>query len=392
MILRVAQEGVKSLHDTKRGNSLFSLAFQGHWQEAVALLTDPSPYVRKMLALSIAHLGAREGTPELMGVATALAEDPDVQVRCATMEAGGTLAEQGGLSILERGLSDSDANVRLAALRILMDENGEQAMELRRKAVIVLDDLLWDVFSRHTYPSELTEDPRDELLDALEKIDSPESSDTLLVAVASGRVNPPYVAEILADRQDPRALIALVQDMFYQTMDYLENDSWNAEIEQKIARGLQYPFRLAWFEALLIDEEAFQLLDPSTGDAWSSRQVARLDPRTVLTEMVEAARDNRDALAYYLWPLLIVKTQRDENGEPEDPLLEAAINRLVEVDPPILVDFICGTWHELPWGWNKMWSAHKFAERLAKTATALMDALPEKERQELMTTLEDRRS
>jgi hypothetical protein len=383
MILRAAQDGIESTHHIERGNSLFSLASQGHWEKLMSLLTDPSPYVRKMLALSVGRFGAKEGSPELMGVVTTLGQDSEVQVRCAAMEAAGTLADKGGASVLERGLSDSDANVRLAALRAIMAGHGEQYIQARSKAVILLQDLLESVFRDDDPPRELEEDPFEELVTKLAVLDSPESSDVLFEAAFSGTIRGTYVAEILADRGDPRALLALIDEMTCNPKGHLEEDLWNAEIEEKIAQGLAYPFKLAWFEALLIEEEAFQARGLYPLEMLPSGRVARLDLGTALEEMVEAAQASRDALAYYLWALLTAKG-RYASGHGKDRLIEAAISRLIEVNPPVLVDFIIGTSQGLPEEWTELWTAKEFAKRLLKSAAALMDALPEKERQRLM--------
>jgi HEAT repeat protein len=386
IMFRVAEEAFESSSEVEKGNSLLMLGHAQEWEKVRQAATDPSPYVRKMVTREILFVrSGREDADGLLGVVTQLSQDPEVGVRCAAMEAACSLSDKGGVDILKKGLTDCDANVRLAAFQGLMDAEGEQANEARAQAVVLLGDLLERLWC--SCPEELSDDPTEQVLDALKEINSPESSDELLYAMMNGVAVPAFVAEVLTDRGDPRAIAALITEMMWEPEQHLADLNWLDVMERMIARRLDHPFRLAWFEALLIREQVFESVRSRTVKPSASGQSGRFDPRSALDEMVKVSEASRSALSLLLWSLLLAFDLNQ--NEDKNQLLDAAIGRLIEIDPTVLLEFSSGSWKELDL-WVLSWGADKFAARLIQSASTLIDALPEDKRKELQSRYEKR--
>jgi hypothetical protein len=383
MVCHVLDAGLQSSNETERGNALFSLPPEQRDVKILEFRMDPSPYVRERVARSIGLVDASKDIDDLLPALTALGQDPDVAVRCTAMEAACAFAEKGGMDILERGLKDSDARVRLEALQVLVDAEGDWVPEAQAKAIVLLDDLLHRVLWTWDYPEELEQNPTDQILDALEGIDTPESTEWVYVALRMALVDASWVAGVLADRGDIRCLRAVVEEMLETPESYYSDLEWRMSIEQKIVSLVDHPFELAWLEDLLLEDQVLQELDfHMSGRYWPWRDL-RVGPHSALDEIVKVCSSSKSALRLFLWLLLLAWIDcvgRSRNTA----LLEGAVLRLVEINPAVLVELMVsgsdvfnfeGLTNEVP--------EREFAGRVLKTASTLLAALPDETKEDL---------
>lgn len=372
MLITAAEDKLRGTNSIARRNSLSVLASQGRWGPVLNTVSDMDSCVRRTLAEAIgSHFEqgtAQKALPEVLRV---LSKDTEAEVRAAAIKAAHVLPEAEAVDLLEAGLSDPNARVQLTALQTLVDMEGGLADELRSRAIGLLEKDFYITF--FGFPEAPPEDLVDILFEALEKINTPESCDGLYEIFIIGYANGSYVAQLLANRNDPRALRVLIEMMLFDPEEYFEDVEWLDSIEDRLVAFLGHPLKLAWFEALLIDADMLQKLEVTGMEGPRLERIMNLSAQSALSEMVDAGSTNRSALLFFLLALNGACNSwcyRDESG---NPLLLAAIGSLLQLDPLALADYLEGDENRREW----FFSFRCFVSEAAERAGAFVAALPE---------------
>ncbi|MFC2023491.1 NACHT domain-containing protein [Chloroflexota bacterium] len=379
VVLPIVAEALEGTNELARGNALPFAARAGQWDKVLEFVDDSSSYVRKMLAVALADAPFSNGDLQRsLGTLAKLSQDPVVEVRRSVMLTAGEFGDSTSWDILLQGLADPDEQVRIQALDSLRFAQAENELpsHVQDQAVPLLDDWIGEGAQG---------DELGEILSFLEAVETSESSDALFGAALTGYTNPAYVADVLASRGDPRALLAMTEAMLFSPKEYLNDLAWRASVQEKLSTFLEHPFELAWIEAVLIEDAAYREIryHPPADETWLTR---RLDPMVALETMVEVGTDSPAALHRFLWILLMGCNQLAcyRGGSPA--LLDAVLHRLIEVDPCAFVEFIEDHGRQVDHGdWGLWIDISDFAARLLGSAVALIDALPEEERDRLLS-------